>query len=257
MTSVFMKRYNALPQITYNPLWGNGTGYFDFAVNGKHAPKLKPGQQVSSMTDNNRRMIITGTSLGNVVVFQRYPDRDDLLVYNASREFNSIGLIPNKRLDAVIAEMIIGNEDNFDKSFNVSTILESIVSMSKKPFWNTDTARPARDIVTVQLGEPEDTKYVPNATVLLIGEAEYNGKMWTYGLVNNDHRTAVVQLNKNSDDTYNCVYMFHINADCKENMVKGITYFHLGVDVAGLELMISLNLHKVKDLPKVEWLSGN
>jgi hypothetical protein len=64
---------NARP-VTFNPLWANGTGYFDHAVEGAYAPTLNAGEAVSATCPAGRRMILIGTPKGNVVLFKRYTD---------------------------------------------------------------------------------------------------------------------------------------------------------------------------------------
>ena len=68
--------------IEFNPKWSNGTGYFDGAVSGKHAPVLEPGTIVQFVTPepNKRRGLIISTIFGNVVVFERYPNGEDGIV---------------------------------------------------------------------------------------------------------------------------------------------------------------------------------
>lgn len=74
------KAFDKVPTtVEYNPKWANGTGYFDHAVKGEHAPKLEVGEMVKCETPapNLRQMIIVGTRFGNVVVFERYSPKDD------------------------------------------------------------------------------------------------------------------------------------------------------------------------------------
>lgn len=133
--STFIKRFNSLTRIEYNPNWGNGTGYYDFAVSGQHAPSLNVGQQVAALSDNGRRIIITGTPVGNLVVFQRYSDRDDIITFNASRHFDSLKLNGNRRLTVSEVEMFIGTDDCVDKDYNVGVMLKNIAEMSKQEYW--------------------------------------------------------------------------------------------------------------------------
>lgn len=89
----------ATREIPFNEFWSNGTGYFDNAVYGSHAPKLERGEVVKSMTPNNRRILIVGTRLGNVVVFDRYTGNESgVFVYNCTQTLESIYLIRNNSL---------------------------------------------------------------------------------------------------------------------------------------------------------------
>lgn len=72
--SVFSRVFDdsQVASIDFNPSWANGTGYFNSATRGKHAPSLTPGQMVKATDNNGRRIILIGTRFGNVVVFDRY-----------------------------------------------------------------------------------------------------------------------------------------------------------------------------------------
>lgn len=92
--------------IEYNPKWANGTGYFDHAVKGEHAPKLQPGEMVKAEVPapNLRRIIIVGTRFGNVVVFERFSpdggDRSNVIVANYPRILERAGIIKMNRWTA-------------------------------------------------------------------------------------------------------------------------------------------------------------
>lgn len=88
----FNVAYDNVPEITFNPKWNNGTGYFDGAVDYDDAPVLAVGEVVRSVTPepNNRKILIVGTPVGNVVAFQRYTNRNDVHVYCSSTAFNRI-----------------------------------------------------------------------------------------------------------------------------------------------------------------------
>ena len=74
--STFLSAYSNATKIAYDPNWANGTGYYDYAVTGEHAPHLEEGEVVActSPSPNNRKIVIIGTVFGNVVVFERYTD---------------------------------------------------------------------------------------------------------------------------------------------------------------------------------------
>jgi hypothetical protein len=80
----FHHAFESAPDIEFNPKWANGTGYYDHAVKGPDAPKLEIGEirRCISAAPNNRKILLVGTFLGNVVVFQRYTDREDIIVSN-------------------------------------------------------------------------------------------------------------------------------------------------------------------------------
>lgn len=67
-------------QLEYNPNWANGTGYFNQAVRGEHAPSLEPGTMKWFVDNIGRKAILVGTFFGNVVIFKRYRE-DENKVY--------------------------------------------------------------------------------------------------------------------------------------------------------------------------------
>lgn len=76
----FNVAFNAVTTtIEYNTKWENGTGYLDFAVYGDNAPVVESGSVVKTTDPMGRRIIITGTLLGNVVMFERDKPRDGVL----------------------------------------------------------------------------------------------------------------------------------------------------------------------------------
>lgn len=64
-------------EIPFNREWSNGTGYFDAAVSGPAAPIVQAGLIVKSKTTTGRRIMIVGTRLGNVVIFDRYDGQSE------------------------------------------------------------------------------------------------------------------------------------------------------------------------------------
>lgn len=78
---------NSLP---FNPQWANGTGYFDHAVKGEHAPSLSVGEMVKSVDDAGRPLIIIGSPIGNIVVFRRYSMEMGRYTFNAPNSFEAL-----------------------------------------------------------------------------------------------------------------------------------------------------------------------
>lgn len=60
--------------VQFDESWNNGTGYLDGAVRADLG--LAPGETATSTDPHGRRIVFVGTRLGNVVVFERYKDRD-------------------------------------------------------------------------------------------------------------------------------------------------------------------------------------
>jgi hypothetical protein len=89
-TLAFEAAYNEAEEIEYKAEWNNGTGYYDHAAEGNHAPKLEVGQIVKAHSPypNNRKLLIVGTELGNVVIFERYTaGAHGVYVWNAAAQF--------------------------------------------------------------------------------------------------------------------------------------------------------------------------
>lgn len=79
----FLMIHEQLPnEVEFLPHWEMGSGSFDGAVFGPHAPILRPGQLVKGIDDRARHFVIIGTRLGNLVVYQRNPFVDSIVAYN-------------------------------------------------------------------------------------------------------------------------------------------------------------------------------
>jgi hypothetical protein len=102
MSDRFMEVYNhhEVSEIAYNPDWANGTGYFDRAVYGDHAPVIENGKVVKSVDEDGRKILIIGFSLGNVVVFERYAAKKEAEpVYVLNQPQSLARVLPKGRLD--------------------------------------------------------------------------------------------------------------------------------------------------------------
>lgn len=129
---IFSTVYNneQIKAIEFNEAWSNGTGYFDNAVYGNDAPAVKPGTIVKSVTPGNRRMLIVGTLLGNVAVFDRYyGNAEGVFVYNTTSAVERTCMIRNKSLDEEDLTNILGAPwDNY----NIGQRIEAIFDGCKK-----------------------------------------------------------------------------------------------------------------------------
>lgn len=108
--------------VAFDPIWmsSNGNGY-DGAIN----VKLAPGKVVKSRDpDHNRRIILVGTQLDTVVIFERHnPNRAQTfsLVYNANAALDF--LLGGSFLS--IAQFSLAITD-YDPSHNIGTHLENL-----------------------------------------------------------------------------------------------------------------------------------
>lgn len=122
MSDRFMEVYARpeVSEIAYNPAWANGTGYFDFAVKGEHAPALENGQVVKSVDEQGRKILIVGFTLGNIVVFERRVQKEGVVaIYVINRPRALCRLLPDGALTDDDLCWIFGNfgepKDNIAK----------------------------------------------------------------------------------------------------------------------------------------------
>lgn len=97
-------------EIPFNPKWSNGTGYFDYAVYGEDAPVVPFGTMAKSESASGRRLIIIGTRLGNLVVFERttLPGAVPVFTYNSTTVFKEGGWIKDEVISKDEMELIVG-----------------------------------------------------------------------------------------------------------------------------------------------------
>lgn len=76
---LFQAKYDQIKEeVPYNANWANKTGYYDHACEGKHAIELAVGKEVKAFdTATGRKLILIGTDLGPIVIFNRYTDKYD------------------------------------------------------------------------------------------------------------------------------------------------------------------------------------
>lgn len=130
---VFDKAYEAIKkELEFRKEWSNGTGLYDYAVYGSEAPIVSPGMIVKSITPGGRKLIIVGTRLGNVVVFERTvvhgQETRVRYCYQATTNFNHGGWFFDMYLDNYDLEVALGTEREPD----IGKRLELIFSAMKK-----------------------------------------------------------------------------------------------------------------------------
>ena len=122
--------------IPFMSTWANGTGYFDNAVKGKNAPVIEAGTIVKSVDNFGRKIIIIGTRVGNVVIFERYTDpASTIVVSNEPKAINAIlgslvtadnGSLSTDGI-AKYAGLMYGNEKVFSYSDgNIGQLIEKL-----------------------------------------------------------------------------------------------------------------------------------
>ncbi len=79
----FLAIWEKATEVAFNPEWHNGTGYFNNCV--KDLLFKQQENCVWKFTDTSgRKAIVFNNDNAICVVFQRYSDRQDILVYNSS-----------------------------------------------------------------------------------------------------------------------------------------------------------------------------
>lgn len=96
--------------VAYDPAWGNGTGYFDNAVD---LVKLSPGETACSADPKGRRILFIGTRFGSVVVFQRLPNTS-ILAVNRPAKIARMFVLSN-RIDEESGYLVFGSFNNIGK----------------------------------------------------------------------------------------------------------------------------------------------
>lgn len=126
MSTNFAEIYEGVKEtVPFNPKWANGTGYYDHAVKGEEAPALQPGDIVKTMSegDNRRRIVIIGTPMGNLVMFDRYTDgARGIVVKNAPEDLCKLvgGLSSNLSEDTI--DHLVGGMWNAGNGFKNNNI---------------------------------------------------------------------------------------------------------------------------------------
>lgn len=137
---VFGKAFAAIPkEIEFNRAWSNGTGYFDHAVSGENAPHLKSGEIVKCNTPGNRRLIIIGTRLGNVAIFDRYScqnidvEKDGIYVYNSTSAFDEGCWFEKTSLSEADLSLMFGEfgRVEYNIGWRINQLYESMKKNSK------------------------------------------------------------------------------------------------------------------------------
>jgi hypothetical protein len=98
---LFTATYEATTNVVeFDERWNNGTGYFD-ALTDRSMIKLEDGEIARFHTGetNNRRGLVVGTPLGNVVVFDRFShqvgkDTHVTFVFNAPDQLSDLKVVP-------------------------------------------------------------------------------------------------------------------------------------------------------------------
>lgn len=128
----FEDQYAAARKIEFDPAWASKDelrrGNFDCAVYGPVAPTLKAGEIVASVEpgEAGRKLIIIGTSLGNVVVFQRETPVDgEFILTSCMSTFLRMAHddVVGAELEMLDLKFLFGD----DEFSNIGTMLEAAI----------------------------------------------------------------------------------------------------------------------------------
>lgn len=126
-------------EIQFNKSWSNGTGLFDFAVYGEHAPKLGNGEIVKSKTPGGRRILIIGTRLGNFAVYDRFKNQGRgepdysiaVFTYNNTSAIKLGAWFSQDYLREYEMELAVGSD--YTREGNIGWRIEQLHSAMKDP----------------------------------------------------------------------------------------------------------------------------
>lgn len=124
----FEEMYNTpINEIPFNEEWNNGTGYYDFATK----VDIPVGVVVKSYdTTSSRKLLLIGTRLGTVVVFERYENgKHGVYVLNApqaiSKRFLNFGNARSSLSQDTIFNLI-GTYYNDKFHDNIAHVIEAM-----------------------------------------------------------------------------------------------------------------------------------
>jgi hypothetical protein len=116
----------------YDPSWANGTGYFNGACNAE----VGVGVLVKSLSSDNRNIILIGTPLGTVAIFQHHTYAE-IVTINAPRALQATGIMyrENSHLSAENIEFYLGvleDDSESNLGFIVQAIYDSVAEAKGK-----------------------------------------------------------------------------------------------------------------------------
>ncbi len=93
VSEMFNKAFDKInARIAFSTEWKNGTGYLDGLVNANVG--LRPGECATTVDDKKRRVLVIGSPVGNIVLFERYSPteeaRSSIVVGNYPSEITNV-----------------------------------------------------------------------------------------------------------------------------------------------------------------------
>lgn len=121
----FTQKFESINRVLpYKNTWANATGYFDHLLKGddalvcfrsplNHERLLAPGELAKSTDEFGRRIIIIGTNLGPVAIFERFkaagPTNPQVYVANTPTLVRASGLLPSGVLSEDTLRFVLGD----------------------------------------------------------------------------------------------------------------------------------------------------
>lgn len=118
--------------LEFDPRWSNGMGKYDYAVYGEHVPKIPHGTMMRSSTPCGRKLLLIGTRLGVVVVFEHNitdnNHTDPIYCYQSTSHLEEGRWFSNNVLDEYELEIAVGTET----TPHIGRIVETIYAGLKR-----------------------------------------------------------------------------------------------------------------------------
>lgn len=130
--AIFDKAYEkANIELAFKGEWSNGTGMYDYVVYGAHAPVVPIGQMARSSTPGGRKLIIIGSRLGNIVVFERHvvAKKKVMNVTYAVQATSNVmqgGWFSHLVLDDYEMSLAVGEEDGYNIGRRIDALWTSM-----------------------------------------------------------------------------------------------------------------------------------
>lgn len=125
----FERKYAAITDvIPFNPSWSEESETFKHLLTDiEVVQEVLPGQQVKCCDDLGRRMIITGTALGAVVIYQRFAENSNVIYYNARDVLKSFNFIQshNGEMTEQQLEYMLGSCE--EENTNIGDLVQNLV----------------------------------------------------------------------------------------------------------------------------------
>jgi hypothetical protein len=109
----FINLFNKSAVISYNDEWLDVFNNFSKAMNGKHSPSLHIGEMKLAIDKEHRRILIIGTSVGNIVIFELGGNENKhTLIANIPRSIVIMLQIENSMINEKDLILLTGDDRN-------------------------------------------------------------------------------------------------------------------------------------------------